>query len=135
MSSAAKTVNAVRSSNVPAEEGAEGELDSAATNARAINMEAAMPAILDTMLRFNVLDIQDTVKAAVMKVVSDMSVPEDTLIERAKAILELGVLFQEVTSKEIKDRKGAEFDARNHMEKALLQAHIAARAQDDAETI
>eukprot|EP00918_Siedleckia_nematoides_P024176 GHVU01052168.1.p1 GENE.GHVU01052168.1~~GHVU01052168.1.p1 ORF type:complete len:407 (+),score=76.03 GHVU01052168.1:876-2096(+) len=137
LSSAAKTASVVRKSGAkPESQGVNDETQEGGQDepeASGVNFDAAMPAILDTMLRFTIIDIQDTIKQAVVKVVTDMAVPEEIRMERAKAVKDLGVLFQEIATKYLKSPNKAEFNARDHMEQAFLHAHIAQRQKEDAE--
>eukprot|EP00914_Ancora_sagittata_P004898 GHVO01010228.1.p2 GENE.GHVO01010228.1~~GHVO01010228.1.p2 ORF type:complete len:155 (+),score=32.63 GHVO01010228.1:236-700(+) len=86
--------------------------------------EDALPLILETMLRFCLVDIEETTRSASKKVLKDMKVPMETRKKRAHALIELGRILKQASQEAKKTRtaSGAGFDARRHMEEAYIKA-------------
>jgi hypothetical protein len=59
----------------------------------------ALPSMIKMMWNFTVIDITSTLREVVMKVCKDASVSKDVLKKRAEAIKELGVMWEELKTK------------------------------------
>ena len=68
--------------------------------------EDQLPAYIETMWNVTVIDISSTLREVVMKCCSDKSVEKSVRLERAKAIQELGEIWEATKSKTAqKDRR------------------------------
>ena len=88
--------------------------------------EDSLPAMIEIMWNITVIDVSTTLREVVMKVCKDACVPDDVRKRRAKAVLELGTLWEGLKTKKTSDGGGADRSVRN------LYASATAAAMDAA---
>merc|ERR1719282_1687210 len=81
-------------------------------------IEESLPVFLQTIWDCSVLDIESTLRQICNKALKDISVPWQIRHRRARALLRLGRVFQDVGQLEVTDLSSSQV-AKQHFEEAL----------------
>ncbi|XP_053993601.1 uncharacterized protein LOC128884318 [Hylaeus volcanicus] len=89
-------------------------------------LKETLPLLFGTMLELCLVDIQNTVRQATKKILKDMSTRIEIRREQAKALIELGQIFQDEANKFKQGNKDKKVDVFKHMEDAYIRAAVEA---------
>jgi len=89
-------------------------------------IEAALPLILQTLLKLCLIDIEGTIRNTVKKVLKDMSATEITRRRRAESLIILGKIMQDASSLHKVEHQNDPVDPIRQVENALLRANAKA---------
>jgi len=90
-------------------------------------IEAALPLILQTLLKLCLIDIESTIRNAAKKVLKDMSATETTRRKRAESLIILGKIMQDASSlHKVEHQNDPAVDPIEQVENALKRANAKA---------